>query len=64
MKRIPRADRIIQIRERRMGKLLARFNISTRTLEIKRRGRVHQIFLDEFLDTSQKIAYTREVPEQ
>jgi len=63
MNLLPRPpDRIIEIRERRMCRLLARYNISTRVLEIRRRGRTHRIKLDEsLLDTPTKVVYTDDV---
>jgi len=64
MNKLPRpSERIVEIRERTMRKLLARYNLSTRTLEIRRRGRVHRIIIDEVLDTQSKIVYTRDTDE-
>lgn len=61
--RLPRpSDRITEIRARRTGKLLAKFNLSTRILEIRRRdGRLYRIKLDKTLDTPSKVVYTEEV---
>lgn len=52
------SDRIVEIRTRRTHKLLAKLNLSTRILEIQRRGKLYRIRLDETLDTKRKIVYT------
>ena len=64
MNNLPKpSDRIIEIREHRLGKLLARYRVSSRVLEFNRRGRVHRIKFDEMLDTSNEIVYTKDADE-
>lgn len=61
MKPLPRpSERIIEIQERRTNKLLARFNVTRRSIEFQRRGRRSFLRLEtlETVDTNEEIVYT------
>ena len=51
------SERIVEIRERRTQKLLAKYNLTKRRIEFQRRGRWSCIWLDS-IDTKQEIVYT------
>jgi hypothetical protein len=55
---LPRpSERIIEIRERRTNKLLAKYNITRRRIEFQRRGRRSALALDA-IDINTEIVYT------
>lgn len=60
-KRLPRpSDRIVEIRERRTNKLLAKLNLTRRRLEFQRRGRRSHLYIAT-IDNTKEVVYTVDV---